>query len=29
MVLGRLYDPRGNGRMVSFLIAWFVDTAEL
>jgi len=29
LVVGHIRDPRGNGRGATFLIAWFVDTAEL
>jgi hypothetical protein len=29
IVVGRLLDPRGNGRCVTFFIAWWLDTATL
>ncbi|HYM25515.1 MAG TPA: hypothetical protein VEU08_19990 [Vicinamibacterales bacterium] len=29
IVVGRLLDPRGNGRCATFFIAWWLDTASL
>jgi len=29
IVVGRLRDPRGNGRGVTFFVAWWLDTASL
>lgn len=29
IVVGRLLDPRGRGRMVTFFVAWWLDTASL
>jgi hypothetical protein len=29
IVVGRLLDPRGNGRCASFFVAWWLDTAAL
>lgn len=29
IVIGRLIDPRGNGRMVSFFVAWWLNTRDL
>lgn len=29
IIVGRLLDPRGNGRMTTFFIAWWLDTATL
>jgi len=29
IVVGRLLDPRGNRRCVSFFVAWWLDTATL
>jgi len=29
IVVGRLLDPRGNGRCTTFFIAWWLDTASL
>ena len=29
LVVGQLLDPRGNGRRVTFFIAWWLDTASL
>jgi len=29
LIVGRLLDPRGNGRMVTFFIAWWLNTADL
>jgi len=29
IVVGRLIDPRGNGRMVTFFVAWWLNTRDL
>jgi hypothetical protein len=29
IVVGRVIDPRGNGRMVTFFVAWWLNTADL
>lgn len=29
IVVGRVLDPRGNGRMVTFFVAWWLNTADL
>lgn len=29
IVVGRLIDPRGNGRMVTFFVAWWLNTSDL
>jgi hypothetical protein len=29
IVVGRLIDPRGNGRMVTFFVAWWLNTKDL
>jgi len=29
IVVGQLLDPRGNGRRVTFFVAWWLDTASL
>lgn len=29
IVVGRLHDPRGNGRMVTFFVAWWLNTSDL
>lgn len=29
IIVGRLLDPRGNGRLTTFFVAWWLDTAAL
>lgn len=29
IVVGRVIDPRGNGRMVTFFVAWWLNTSDL
>lgn len=29
IIVGQLLDPRGNGRLVTFFVAWWLDTATL
>lgn len=29
IIVGRLLDPRGNGRVSTFFIAWWLNTADL
>jgi hypothetical protein len=29
IMVGQLLDPRGNGRLVTFFIAWWLDTSTL
>lgn len=29
IVVGQILDPRGGGRMATFFVAWWLDTADL